>query len=570
MKNQEVAQFLYEMADLLDILNVAWKPVAYRKAARIIETLSDPIEDVYARGGMKALMDLPGVGENIAKKIEEYLKTGKVKELRELEKQIPKGIDEMMHLQGLGPKKAWRLYHELNIKGLKDLEKAAKEHRISKLEGFGEKSEADILQALGMHTVGQTRRLLLMGLETARELEKRLSRFGNAVAAGSVRRRKETVGDIDILVTTSKVKQVMDYFTTMPDVRQVLAKGDTRSAVILSNGMQADARVLDEKVFGAALQYFTGSKEHNVKIRQMAIKKGYKLSEYGLFSRKTDKLIAAKTEEEIYKKLGLPYIEPEMREDAGEIEAALKGRLPKLIGYKDLRGDCHMHTVWSDGAHTTEEMVAAAVKLGHEYIAITDHSKSTVIANGLDEKRVLKHIAEIEKLRKKFPDITILTGSECDILKDGSLDYKPAILKQLDVIIASVHSSMKMNRADMTKRYLKAIDTGFITAIGHPTGRLINVRQPFDFDFEKVAEAAAKKGVAFEINSNPQRLDLKDSHIRTAKRIGCQFMIDTDSHSTDHMRFIELGIAQARRGWVEAKDVLNALPRQKFLKAIQR
>ncbi|HSU72608.1 MAG TPA: DNA polymerase/3'-5' exonuclease PolX [Candidatus Binatia bacterium] len=570
MKNQEVAKFLYEMADLLDILGVAWKPNAYRRAARTIEMLSEAIEDVYARGKTAALKDLPGVGDAIASKIEEYLKTGSVKELRALEKKVPKGVDEMMHVQGLGPKKAWRLYHELKIHNLQELEKAAKEHRISKLEGFGEKSESEILQSLGLHSAGQARRLLLTGLDTARELEKRLARFGTAIAAGSVRRRRETIGDIDILVSASKAKPVMDYFTTMPDVQRVLAKGDTKSTVILGNGMQADVRVLDEKLFGAALQYFTGSKDHNVKVRQIAIKKGYKLSEYGLVSRKTDRIIAAKTEEEVYRKLGLPYIEPELREDSGEIEAALKGRLPKLIGYDDLRGDCHMHTTWSDGENSTEDMVKAAIARGYDYVAITDHSKSTVIANGLDEKRVLKRIAEIDKLQKKYPQIAILKGSECDILKTGELDYKPAILKQLDVVIASVHASMKMNREDMTKRYLRAIDSGFVTAIGHPTGRLINSRQPFDFDLERVASAAAKAGVAFEINANPARLDLKDSHIRAASQLGARFLIDTDSHSADHLRLMELGIAQARRGWLEAKDVLNTLPRQKFLKAIQR
>ena len=389
------------------------------------------------------------------------------------------------------------------------------------------------------------------------------------MAAGSVRRRKETIADIDILVTNGKPKPVMDYFTTMQDVRQVLAKGDTKSSVILTSGIQADVRVLDEKSFGAALQYFTGSKEHNVKLRQMAIKQGYKLSEYGLFDKK-DRIVASRTEEEIYRKLGLQHIEPEMREDAGEIELALKGKLPKLIPYDAVRGDCHMHTTWSDGANSTEEMVQACIALGHEYIAITDHSKSTVIANGLDEKRVLKRIEELDKLQRKYPEITILKGSECDILKSGELDYKPAILKKLDLVIASVHSNFKLNREEMTKRYLRAIDSGFVTALGHPTGRLINSRPPFDFDLERVAVTAAKAGVAFEINSNPSRLDLKDAHIRIAKRAGARFLIDTDSHSIDNLRFMELGIAQARRGWLEAKDVLNTLPKAKFLKAIQR
>jgi DNA polymerase (family 10) len=573
MKNQEVAGFLYELADILDILNVQWKPAAYRRAARTIETLGEAIEETYARGGIKALLEIPGVGEAIALKIQEFLKTGRVKELEKLEKKIPKGVDEMMHLSGLGPKKAWRLYKELKIKNLADLKKAAESHKISTLEGFGEKSEAEILSALGMHQQGEERRLLLIGLDAARELEKRLRTLkivDQVQFAGSVRRRKESVADIDILVTSKSPAKVMDYFTTMPGIKKVLAKGATKSAVILGNGMQADVRVLDDKVFGAALQYFTGSKDHNVKVRQMAIKQGYKLSEYGLVSRKTNKLVAGRTEEEVYKKLGLPYFEPEMRENTGEIEAALKGKLPQVIGYDAIRGDCHTHTVWSDGANTTEEMVKAAIARKYDYIAITDHSKSTIIANGLDEKRVLKHFAEIDTLQKKYPQIAILKGTECDVLKNGSLDYPSSLMRQFDVVIASVHQSFQLSNADMTARYLKAIGSGHVTALGHPTARLINSRPAFEFDLEKVARACANAGVALEINSSPSRLDLKDSHIRAVRETDVKFLINTDAHNSDHLRFMELGIAQARRGWLDAKRVLNTLPKQKFLKAIAR
>lgn len=573
MKNQEVAGFLYEMADILDILDVQWKPNAYRRAARTIETFSDAIEEVYQKAGMKGLMEIPSVGENIAKKIEEYLKTGKVKELQQLEKKIPKGVDEMMHLQGLGPKKAWRLYKELRIKNLEDLEKAVKTQKIRKLAGFGEKSERDILQSLGMHQVGEQRKLLLVGLDVSRELEARLRALpwvNKAEVAGSVRRRKETIADIDILVISKEAEKVMKYFTSMSDVKRVLAKGETKSAVILTNGLQADVRVLDDKSFGAAMQYFTGSKDHNVKLRGIAIRKGFKLSEYGLFKRKDGAYVAGRTEEDVYRKLGLAYIEPELRENTGEIEAAMKRKLPQLIGYDDIRGDCHTHTAWSDGANSTEEMVQAAVRLGHEYIAITDHSKSTVIANGLDEKRLIKHLDEIDRLQRKYPQVRILKGSECDILKNGELDYRQEILKKLDIVIASVHSSFKMGKDEITKRYLKAIASGNITAIGHPTGRLINVRPGFEFDLEKVAQACKDASVAFEINGNPSRLDLRDSHIRTVNGLGASFLINTDSHSTDHLRFMELGIAQARRGWVSARSVLNSQSVSRFLRSLQR
>ncbi|MBI4151109.1 DNA polymerase/3'-5' exonuclease PolX [Candidatus Woesearchaeota archaeon] len=567
MKNQELATIFYEMADLLEILQVPWKPNAFRKAARTIETLSKPIEDVYANGGVKALKELPGVGDAIANKTEEFLKTGKIKELHELEQRIPKGVDEMMHIPGLGPKKAVMLNKELHIKNLRDLQRAAETGKIRKLAGFGEKSEQEILKGLSLHAQGQERKSLLMGLDIARELQSRLKTLAGVErveVAGSVRRRKETIADIDLFVTSKNAAKVMDFFTTMSDVTRILAKGPTKSAVLIGN-LQADVRVLEPKSFGAALQYFTGSKEHNVRVRQIAIDKGFKLNEYGLFTR-AGKYVAGKTEQDIYKKLNLQYPEPELRENTGEIEAK---KLPTLIPYDAIKGDCHMHTRWSDGGNTTEEMVRAAIEKGYEYLAITDHSKSSIIANGLDEKRLLKHCEEIDTLQKKFPQIVILKGSEVDIRKDGSLDYKPAILKQLDIVMASAHQRFTPDRAAATQRYLKVIQSGNVTAISHPTGRLINAREPIDFDFEKVAQACADANVFLEINSSPSRLDLKDSLIRTAKELNAPFIINTDSHTTEHLRFIELGIAQARRGWLEAKDVVNTLPRKKFLSAIK-
>ncbi|MEK6849859.1 MAG: DNA polymerase/3'-5' exonuclease PolX, partial [Nanoarchaeota archaeon] len=479
MTNQEIAAIFYEMADLCEILSIQWTPNAYRKAARFIETLSKPIDEIYNKGGTKALQELPSIGKNIANKIEEFIKKGKVKELDELKKKIPKGVDTLLHVPGLGPKKAWRLYKELNIKNLRDLQRAAESHKISKLEGFGEKSETEILQSIDLVQEGETRKLLIYGLAAAREIEHRLKGIPGVQQvqfAGSVRRRKETIADIDILVTSKNPKQVMSYFTTMQDVKKILANGPTKSAVLLNSGMQADVRVVDEKSFGAALQYFTGSKEHNVRLRQIAINKGLKLNEYGLFKGAT--IVAGKTEQDIYKKLGLPFIEPELRENNGEFEAK---QLPNLINYDDMRGDCHMHTTASDGANTAEEMVKAAIAKGYEYVAITDHSKSSYIANGLDEKRLHKHHAALDALQKKYGDITILKGSEVDIKSNGELDYSPAILKDIDVVMASVHQRFKMTRDEATKRYLKAISLGHITCISHPSGRLIHEREAFEF-----------------------------------------------------------------------------------------
>ena len=422
-KNSEIADLFYEAADYLEMQNVDWKPMAYRKAARALETLSEPVEKVYQRGGVKALMEIPGVGQGLAMKIEEFLKTGKVKELTKLLKKIPKGVEEMMHVPGLGPKKVMNLYKKLGITSLNKLKEAATVGKLRKLSGFGLKSEQDILRGLEILKRGAERALLGTALPVAREFAERLSRVSGvekAEPAGSLRRMQETVGDIDILVISTKPGKVMDFFTTMPEVRTILAKGQTKSTVILNNGVQADVRVLDEKSFGAALQYFTGNKDHNIALRQMAIKKGYKLSEYGLFRK--DRYVCGRTEKEIYAKLGLPYIEPELRENHGEIEAALKGILPDLISYNALVGDLHTHTKWSDGLHTIEQMARAAENRGYKYVAITDHSKSTHVANGMDEKRLSKYLKEIELVQKKV-DIRILKGSEVDILPDGSLDF---------------------------------------------------------------------------------------------------------------------------------------------------
>ncbi len=552
------------MADLLDLKSVPWKPNALRRGARAIEGLGEPIEDVYEGGGIKALLEIPGVGEGIAGKIEEFLKTGKVKEYADLLKKAPKGADELLHVQSLGPKKVMRLTKELKITGLKDLERAAKEGKIRKLAGFGEKSEQDILRALSIHSQAKTRKLLGLALPIAREFAERLRRIqgvAKAEPAGSARRMKETVGDIDILVVSKQAKHVMDFFTSMPEVQTVLAKGDTRSAVMLKDGLQADVRVLDEKSFGAALQYFTGSKEHNVALRQRAIKQGFKLSEYGLFKGK--KQVAGATEQEVYARLGLQYIPPELRENSGEIDLAAKGKLPLLIEQKDMRGDLHMHSTWSDGIHTIEAMARAAKQRGYEYIAMTDHSKSERIANGMDEKRFLQYLKEVEQVEKKV-GIRIFKGAEVDILADGSLDYSNKVLEQLDIVLAAVHSRFKSTEKEMTERIITALSNKHVNILVHPTGRLINQREPYQVNLEKVFVAAKTNNIALEVDSYPTRLDLKGQHIKQAIAMGCKIAIDTDSHAVDHLRHMELGIGQARRGGVEKNDVINVLPLKQF------
>ncbi len=569
MKNQEVAALFYEIADILEIKNVQWKPIAYRKAARAIEALRDDIEEIYKKNGINSLKEIPGVGEHIAEKIAEYLETGKIKEFEKLKSSLPSGLSELTEVSSLGPKKVMHLYQKLKIKNIKDLENAIKKHKLRNLFGFGEKTEKNILRGIQLFRGRKERALLGIALPTANSIIRQLKKIKevhNISYAGSLRRMKETIGDIDILVTSPNPEKVMKVFTSLPEVSRVLAKGKTKSMVILRNGMQSDIRVVADKSFGAALQYFTGSKEHNVVLRSIAIKKGYKLNEYGLFKR-SGKLVAGNTEEEIYKKLGLPYIEPELRENLGEIDKAKQGKLPKLVELKDIKGDLHMHTDWSDGSEDITTMIKAAQDRGYEYIAVTDHSKSERIANGLDEKRILKQLKEIEKIKNKFK-INILTGSEVDILADGSLDYPDSILKQLDIVVASVHSRWKMNESEMTKRIIKALENPYVSILGHSSGRLIGRRDPYAYDLEKVLEAAKKNNKAVEINSQPERLDLNDRGIKAAVEMGVKMVISTDAHNIPSYDFMQFGVAQARRGWATKKNIVNTLSFKEFKKII--
>ncbi len=574
MKNFELAKILYDIALYLDMEDIPFKPQAYEKAANSIETLNEDIEDVYKKGGLKALENIPGVGRSIAEKIEEFLKTGKIKYFEQLKKKMPLNIEELASVEGLGPKSIKKLYKNLKIKNIADLEKAARAGKIRKLAGFGEKSEENILKGIEFLKKTSGRFVLGFILPLVKEIESRLKKLRGVekvAIAGSIRRMKETVGDCDILVVSVDPQKVMEFFVSMPEVGRIYAKGITKSAVRLNNGLDVDLRVVDKKSFGAALCYFTGNKEHNIVLRKMAQAKNLKLNEYGLF--KGNKMIAGISEEEIYKTLGLQYIPPEMRENWGEIELASKNKIPELIGYKDLKGDLQIQTNWTDGVNSIEEMAEAAQKIGLEYIVITDHTKSLAMTGGCDEKKLLKQMEEIDKINLKFKSqnskFRILKGAEVNIMKDGSLDIRDEILAKLDVVGAAVHSNFNMSKKEMTERIKKAMMNKNIDIIFHPTGRIINKRPAYEVDMEDIIKTAKKTNTVLEIDAYPDRLDLKDDYIKMAVEMGVKLSIDSDAHNISHLEFLELGIAQARRGWAKKSDIINTYSWEKMLKMLK-
>ncbi len=557
MKNKEVADLLEQIADILEIQGSKFKPIAYRRAANQIERLQEPIEEIAKQGKLK---DLPGVGVAIAEKTSEFLELGRSPYLEDLKDEVPAGLLDLLEIPSLGPKRVKLLHDKLKIKDLHDLEIALEKNKIRKLAGFGEKSEADIKSGLELVQQGTDRTLFGYALPIAEEIKEFLQKRKDIAAvdiAGSLRRRKETIGDIDILVSALKSEQIMKAFCERKNVQRILAKGKTKSSVLLDNNMQVDLRVVSPESYGAALQYFTGSKEHNVVMREIAKEKGFKLNEYGLFKKTNDKVVAGKTEEEIYEKLGLPIIPPEIRQNSGEFLAAKRKKLPKLIGYGSVKGDLHTHTSLTDGANTLKEMVAAAKKLGRQYIAITDHSPSERVANGLPVEKLLQHVKNIRALDKREKGIRILAGAEVNILADGQLDYDNDVLRKLDIVIASVHSRFKSAEDEMTDRITNALENKYLDILAHPTGRLIYKREPYQVDMRRVFDVATERDVYLEINASPERTDLKDVHIRQAKEHGCKFVINTDSHSTASLANIEFGIGTARRGWCEQKNVVN-------------
>ena len=590
MKNQEIAKIFYEIADYLEMEGVAFKPYAYQKAAITLETLEEDVEEIYKKGGIKALEEIPGVGESIALKIEEYLKTGRIKGYEKLKKKTPINLEEIIAVEGMGPKKAKVLYQKLGIRNLKDLEKTARAHKIASLFGFGEKTEKNILEGIAFLKRSKGRFLLgeiLPKVKEVYEKFKSLKEVEKIDPAGSVRRMKETIGDVDFLVISKNPEKVMDFFVSLPGVIKIWGKGTTKASIRMKEGFDMDIRVVPDRSYGSALQYFTGSKEHNIATRKIAIDRGFKLSEYGLF--RGSKMIAGADEKEIYQKLGMEWIPPEMRENQGEIEAASERKLPKIIGYKDIKGDLHCHSKWDGGANSIEEIAEAAMKMDYQYIGIADHKKFLRIEHGLDEKKLELQKKEIEKLNSKFrirpqpisnglgrpaliqgrwrnSKFRILQGCEANILSDGLIDIKDEALKKLDFVIAGIHSNFKMEKSKMTERIIRAMKNPNVDIISHPTGRILKRRDEYQIDFDKILRVAKETGTILEINSFPERLDLNAENIRRAKEAGVKMVINTDSHHKDQLRFIEFGIAQARRGWAEKGDIINTQPLEKLLK----
>ncbi len=566
MKNQDIAQILSEIAEFLEMEGVAFKPRAYERAAEAIAFLGEEIASIYGKGGLKALENIPGVGVSIAEKLEEILKTGRLKYYEALKKKHPVNLKELSKIEGLGPKTIQLLYKKAGVKNLSGLEKAAKSGKLRDLPRFGAKLEGKILKNIEAYQKHSGRFPLGEVAPLAEAIEARLKRSKSVrrvETAGSFRRWKETVGDLDILVVSERPEEVTEIFTSQPEVSRIIAKGGTKSSVKLKNGLNVDLRVVPEGSYGAALAYFTGSKAHNVAMREMAQERGWKLNEYGLYRKEHGKEveIAGKTEEGIYSKLGLEYVPPEMREDLGELALAKKGKLPKLIGYGDLKGDLQTQSDWTDGSDSIEGLALAAIKLGYEYIAITDHTKRLAMAHGLDPKRLQAQGKEIDRVNKKLKNkITVLKGTECDILKDGTLDLPDSSLKTLDIVGASIHSYFNLPRKIQTERLERAMRNKNVDIIFHPTGRLISRREPYDIDIDRIIEVAKETGTILEIDAFPDRLDLKDEYIRKAVEVGVKLVIDSDAHAAVHLPLMKYGIAQARRGWATKGDIVNTRP----------
>ena len=549
---------------------VPFKPRAYEKAAYSVENLEEEVFEIYKKRRLKAVEDISGIGISIAEKIEELIKTGHLKYHQMLKKSLPVNVSELSRVEGMGPKMILKLYKKLKIRSIKDLEKAALSGKIAKIAGFGSKTEQKILKSIEFLKKSGGRFLLGDILPLTKIIESRLKNLQSVervAVAGSIRRMQETIGDLDILVTSNKPKEVTNFFVKMPEVAHIYSSGPTKTMVRLKNGMDADIRVVPDNNFEATLQYFTGDKRHNITLRALAEKKGYKLNEYGLWQGK--KLVTGRTEEEIYHALGMATPPPEIRNDSGEIQTALKNKLPKLIGYSDIRGDLQVQTNWTDGENSIEEMAESARGAGLEYIAITDHTKSLAMTGGSDERKLLKQIAAIDKIQKKFPKIKILKGAEVNILKDGSLDIKDEVLTKLDIVGIAVHSHFNLSRVEQTKRIIKAMKNKNADILFHPTGRLIQKREPYDVDVEEIIKTAKSTGTVLEIDADPHRLDLKDEYIRKAVEAGVKLAIDTDVHSKNNFYYLEFGIAQARRGWAKASDVINTRPWKEMLKLLK-
>lgn len=570
MKNADVARFLEEIADLLEMKGeTPFKVRAYRDAARRIEGLRENVATLVEEN---RLTEIRGIGPSIAAKISEFVKTGRSSYLEDLAREFPKGMAELLEIPGVGAKKARLFYEKLGISTVEQLEEAARSHRLMQLPGIQEKTEQNVLQ--GIQRLKQVKGRMLLGtaLPAAEEIIRELRTHPAAEqveVGGSIRRMKETIGDIDILAASDKPEEVINAFVSLSPVKSVLAKGSTKASVLTEANLQIDLRVVSPDQWGAALQYFTGSKDHNIQLRTIAENRGLRINEYGVFRTDTNERIAGSTEEEVYRTLGMEWIPPEIRESSGEIEAAMENRLPHLVEVGDIRGDMHAHTNWSDGSDTIEAMAEAARALGYEYLTISDHSVSMTFIKGLTIERIREQRRIIDRLNEHFEGFRLLHGIEVNIRSDGTLDYPDEILAEFDVVTASIHGGLGQSREQITQRMLSAIHNPHVDILGHPSGRLINKRDPSEFDAEAVFTAAAETGTALEVNAQPDRLDLRDADVRTAIESGATIAIDSDAHSTAQLELIRYGVATARRGWAEAKHVLNALPLDKLMERLR-
>ena len=569
MKNTEIAEIFRDIANILEIKSEnRFRIRAYERAAQNIESLSEDIENFIKDD---RLTEIPGIGKDLSRRIKEYISTGRIKIYEDLKKSIPQGLLEILNIPSVGPKTAKLLYEKLKIKNIADLERAIKKDKLRGIFGIKEKTIENILKGIEILKKGKERMTLAQATQVAEEFMQALQKLPEIKkisTAGSLRRQKETVRDIDILVVSAQPKKVMAAFTSLDSVKETLAEGETKSSLRTKNDVQVDCRVVQEKSFGAALLYFTGSKDFNIKLRQMAIKKGLKVNEYGIF--RENKYLAGKTEEEIFKLLKLSYIEPELRENSGEIELAKQSKLPELIKLKDLKGDLHVHSMWSDGGNSIEEMTEAAKTLGYSYIAITDHSQSLKVAGGLSQAKLKQKKLEIDKVNKKLKNLKVLYGTETDIDSAGHLDYPNNILKDFDIVIAAIHTGFKQSEEQLTKRIINACRNKYVHIIAHPTGRLWGTRDAYRIDLDKILKVAKETNTHLEINSFPNRLDLNSQHCRRAKDLGVKLAINTDAHTAEQLDKIKLGISVARRGWLSPGDVINTLPLEKLLKAIKK
>ena len=569
-RNAEIAALFTRMSILLEIQGAnPFRVRAYQNAARTLLGLPRSVVDMLAEG--QDLSELPNIGKDLASKIAEIVETGRFRMLEDLEKEVPASLAELTGLPGLGPKRVRALYEELGVRDLDELKRAASAQRIQTLPGFGPKIEQRILDALRRRSQSGRRHKLAEVEDIAASYVAYLqavSGVERVTVAGSFRRRKETIGDLDILVTCKKASPVVSRFVSYEQVSQVLSQGSTRSTVLLDSGIQVDLRVVPEASYGAALYYFTGSKAHNVAVRGLAAKKGFKVNEYGVF--KGERRVAGQSEEELFRKLGLRYIEPELRENEGEIEAAKKNKLPKLVSLSDIRGDLHVHTRATDGQDSLRDMAEAAKARGYSYLAITDHSKRVHIAHGMDERRLARQLEQIDRLNDTLKGIALLKGVEVDILQDGSLDLRDSILKRLDLRICAIHSGFHLSREKQTERLIRAMDSPYFNILAHPTGRLIQQREPYELDMARLMAAALERGCYLEINAQPDRLDLNDSHCRMAKEMGLRLAISTDAHSARELGYMRFGIDQGRRGWLEPADVLNSRTLRELRRLLKR